>query len=312
MRPQISSRFSASVFLLTYLCAGSLHAQTDTAEGLILTVARSQDLARAALHDAVLPVGSMLDQIGPSSIFLADDLDTRWWSISMGVTASSLSMTSPDYTVADPYGDDKIEGGVGAASADLSMRLFRGYSPSPSVTTAGRVDVLLRLGYSLGDQENLADSIDLGSWAPIYGGGLRIGLLKGPRLPSVSLAAGANHFTRRIFAVEVEGEDASVELDFEQTSAFLLLEVGKSLGWFTPYAVVGTSHQRLQASYLAEIVYGDDSGSSAVIYDAVDDKQTVKLIYGGLELGSGFMRFTFEGGVTDDEPFGRMFLRFNG
>jgi hypothetical protein len=311
MKTHVRTHLLALALLVTAgLGATPALAQGDTAEGLILTVARARDLARTALDDAVLPIGSLLNQIGPSSVFAADDQGFGNWSLSLGAGASKLTMTSPDYTVDDPSGDDAIEGGVGAAYADLSLGLFRGYRLSSGRNTVGSVDLLFRLGYTLGDQENLAEEIDLGSWGPIIGGGLRLGLLKGPGLPSVSLAAGANYFQRRVFAVQIEDEDASVELDFEQTSAFLLLEVGKRLGPLTPYVVGGMTHHRLEAAYRAEVVYGD--GAPAMVRDDVDNKQTAALFYGGLELGSTWLRLSLEGGVSDGDPFGRFFFRIAG
>lgn len=299
--------------LLTGLLAGTAvtaAAQSDSAEGLILSVALAQDLAREALDDAVQPIGSLLNHVGPSSVFAAGERGFGAWSLSVGFAASEFKMTSPDYTLDDPRGDDRIEGGVGAAYADLSLGLFAGFpTGSSTVTTAGSIDLLLRLGATLGDQDDLAEEIDLGSWAPIFGGGLRIGLLDGPSLPSVSIAAGANHFARRTFAVlvDIEDEDAEVALDFEQTTVFALLEVGKSFGWITPYAVAGATHHRLKADYVAEVIYGD---GSATIDDAVDNGQTISTVYGGVEFGGGLFRLDLEAGVADDEPFGRLFFRF--
>lgn len=315
MRPQTRTHRSLLVWMLVglWIAASTAAAQdTDTAEGLILTVALAQDLAREALDDSVAPIGSLLNQIGPSCVFAAEEQGFGRWSLSLGATASKFSITSPDYTLGDPRDGDRIDGGIGAVFADLSLGLFRGYRPSETITTAGSVDLMLRLGYSLGDQDNLAEKIDLGSWAPIYGGGLRFGLLKGPRIPSVSLSAGANSFQRRVFTVQVEDENAAVSLDFEQTSAFLLLEVGKSLGWATPYFVGGLTHHRLQAEYTADIIYGSNENLTATIHDAVDNKQTVDLFFLGVEFGSDLLRLDLEVGTADGESFGRFFLRFSG
>ena len=112
--------------------------------------------------------------------------------------------------------------------------------------------------------------------------------------------------------MQVEDEDAAVNLNFDQTTTFALLEVGKSFGWVTPYIVGGFSHHRLNADYVADVRYGSGDGSTATINDSVDDKQTVNMIFGGLELGSGLLRIDLEAGRAGDEPFGRFFLRFSG
>jgi len=297
---------------LTVLASGSLAQDGNTGEGLILSVARAQQLAEQTLEETVAPLGTLLSQIGPSSVFAAGDQGFGTWSVAIGGAATKFSVSSPDYTLEDPAGEDKIEGGAGAVYLDASLGLFRGYQPSQSVTTSGSVDLLLRLGYSLGDQENLAEKVDLSSYAPIYGGGLRFGLLKGPGLPSISLTTGANFFKRRVFSTTIENEDAQVELDFDQTSTFLLLEIGQSFGWITPYLVGGVTHHRMQADYVADVLYGSDEQSTATIDDSVDIKQTLNMFYGGLEFGSGILRLDLEGGVSDGDPFARFFLRFSG
>lgn len=316
MGPQAPIRSSALVGLLVGLCVvpSTAWAQgVDTPAGLILTVARAQELVRETLDDSVAPIGTMLNQIGPSSVFATGEQGFGRWSLSLGVTASEFTVTNPDYTVADPRGDDQISGGIGSANLDLSLGVFAGYEPSATITTAGSVDLLFRLGVSLGDQDNLAEEIDLSSWAPILGAGMRIGLLKGPDIPAVSLSVGVNYFQRRLFTVQVEDtDDGTVNMDFDQTTTFLLLEVGKSFGWVTPYLVGGRTHNRLNADYVADIVFGSDGSGTAVIDDSVDIKQTVNTIFGGLEFGSGLVRIDLEAGRAGDESFARFFLRFSG
>ena len=316
MGPQARTRSSVLIWLLVGLGSVPVTApaqEVDTAAGLILTVARAQQLVRNTLDDSVAPIGTMLNHLGPTSVFAAGEQGFGSWSLALGVTASEFNVTNPDYTVSDPFGDDQISGGIGSANVDLSLGVFRGYEPSASITTTGSVDLLFRLGFSLGDQENLAEDIDLSSWAPILGAGMRIGLLKGPRVPAVSLSMGVNYFQRRLFTVQVEDTDGGgVNMDFDQTSTFLLLEVGKSFGWVTPYLAGGRTHNRLNADYVADIVYGSGGSATAVINDSVVNKQSVNLIFGGLEFGSGLVRFDLEAGRSGDESFGRFFLRFAG
>ena len=178
-------------------------------------------------------------------------------------------------------------------------------------------DLLLRLGFTLGDQEDLGEEIDLSSLAPIFGAGLRLGVVKGEKLPSISIAGGINFFQNRTFKVQGEVEEGGeitpfeVELNMQQTSVFFLLEVGKQLGWVTPYLVGGVANHRLEASYGAEVVYDIDAEAVRAT-DDLDLKETQGIVFGGVELGGGLFRFVLQAGVSGDESFGTFFLRFTG
>jgi hypothetical protein len=308
----------AVALLLVFICCGAARGQqrdrfqASTPEGLLLTIVLAQDLAEAALEDAVAPLGSLMGQIGPSAIYAASQQGAGNWSLSLGAAGATYELTNPDYTLDDPRGADRLEGGIGAFSADLSLGLLQGYHSSGRISGLGSVDLLLRLGYTLGDQANL-EEIDFSSWAPIFGGGLRFGVLRGPGLPCISLAAGVNHFTRRTYSVvgETSGRDFEVNLDFEQTSYFFLLEIGKRFGFVTPYMSAGAVRNRLVADYDAGVIYDADS-EIVTVRDAIDSQQTSGLFLAGLEVGRGLIRLDLEGGVLGDSTHGKVFLRISG
>lgn len=293
--------------VMTTWPALDLRAQ-NSPEEFLLTVARAKELARGALDDLVLPIGTLLVQIGPSSVYAGGGQGPGRLSVALGGAGGPLTIQSPDYTEPDPTGTDQIEAGVGAAYADVSIGLVPG-SSGPRVEGVGSVDLLLRLGYTLGDQPDIGDEVDLGSLKPIYGIGTRVGILKGPGLPAISLAAGVNVFQKRTFGVQdtEDGTPFEVRLDLEQTTKFALLEIAKKAGFFTPYLAVGIADHGLDAEYVSEVVY--DAPAKAIVTDIVESDKSRGVFFGGLEIGGGLVRFTLQGGFSGGEPFGNVFLR---
>jgi hypothetical protein len=286
----------------------------NSPEELILTVARAQELASAAIGDASSPLGILLLQIGPSSSYSWGDQGLGHFSLALGGVGAAFSITSPDYTDSDPSGADRIDGPVGAFYSDLSIGLWEGHSGG-RVRSVGSVDFLFRLGYTLGDQTDIVDNLDLGSLKPIVGAGLRVGLLKGDGLPSVSLAGGINFLQRRTFEVRGTAFGGAVSrpfvvsLNLKQKGAFLLTEVGKRFGFITPYAAGGIVSQRLEADYDSEVWY-DVNSSSVGVHDDLEFEETRGVVFGGLGFGSGLLRFALEGGVAGSEPYGTFFINF--
>jgi hypothetical protein len=309
----LESLISVLIWVSAIGCTGAALGQ-DSPEDWILTVDRARDLAQDALADAVVPLGNLLNQLGPAGVFAsAGDRLPSSWSISLGATASGFDITNPDYTVTDPRGADRIDGTIGAVYVDASAGLFRGYGASTGTRRHGSVELLLRAGATLGDQPDLANKVDFSRWAPIFGAGLRIGVLQGQRVPAVSLSMGVNYLARRTFTVRIEDSDdrdAEVNLTFRQTSGFLLLEAGYPLGVLTPYFAGGVAHHRLEAHYTAEVFSGDSY--AATIRDAVDDGQGIGTLLGGLEFGRGTARWGLEAGVSGKETFGQFYFRLVG
>lgn len=304
-----------AVLMLGGLCAtpGRTLAQ-NSPEELILTVARAQQLAGAAIGDAASPIGILLLQIGPSGAFAWSDQGLGHASLALGGSGAAFSITNPDYTESDPAGADRIEGPVGGFYSDVSIGLWEGHSTG-RLRSLGSIDFLFRLGYTLGDQTDIVDNLDLGSLKPIVGAGLRVGLLKGPGLPSVSLAGGVNFLQSRTFEVRGTAFGGSVSrpfvvsLSLKQKSAFFLAEIGKQFGFITPYAAGGVVRQRLESSYDSEVWY-DVNSSSVGVSDELDFTETRGVAFGGLGFGSGLLRFALEGGVAGDEPYGTFFINF--
>ncbi len=288
----------------------------NSPEELVLTVARARMLANQALEDGVTPIGAMLVQLGPSTTYAAGSQGFGGWSLSAGGVAASFDITNPDYELSDPTGSDRIEGGIGAFYGDLSLGLYKGYDSGESHSILS-ADLLLRLGFTLGDQDDLDNEIDLGSLAPIFGAGLRLGVIKGEKLPSISISGGISFFQNRTFKVQGEVEEGGqtapfeVELEMQQTSAFVLLEVGKQFGWITPYLAGGLGNHRLEARYSAEVIYDIDA-EPVQAGDDLDLLKTQGVAFGGAELGSGLFRFVLQLGISGDETFGTFFLRFTG
>jgi hypothetical protein len=294
--------------LATTLAPASARAQGD-AWGLVMQVARAQQLATQALMDIQTPVGAVLSRISPGGAYASGDRGLGYWSLSLGATGMEFEITNPDYTEVGPDGSPaSITGPFGAAFADVELGLFSGYN-TDRLHQVGSVDLLLRAGATLGDQERLAEDVQLDSIEPILGAGLRLGLLRGEGLPAVSVSAGWNFFLERTFRVQAEesGETYDIVLDFDQDTMFLIGELSKQFSFITPYGGGGLLWHHLQADYTAEVVY---STGTAGLADQLATHDRQELLYGGLELGSGVFRLVGEGGTSGGDPFGTVFLRF--
>lgn len=273
-------------------------------EALILRAAQARDLIDQALADVVEPVGGLLGRISPSSSFATANHGLGYSAVSLGATGLRFEITDPDYTEVDASGTPaSIEGGAGAVFMDVEIGLFEGYGRTGRAKNMGAVDLLLRFGATVGDQENLAEKVDLQSWSPIFGAGFRVGILRGERLPSVSLSGGLNHFTERRFSVigDVDGDPFEVDLDLRQSTIFLLAEVGKQWRGVLPFAGVGVVWHDLDAEFRGEVLQGDEFARLA---DQVNHKATGANLFGGLELGSSFLRLVLEAGVSSGQPYG--------
>lgn len=299
--------------LLLVLFAGPAAAQSSPEE-VILRAAQASELTQQALEDVVDPIGGLLGRISPSSSYGTANRGFGYFALSFGATGLQFNITDPDYTqVTAGESAGEITGPAGAIFADAEIGLFSGYGRTSKLKNVGSVDLLVRLGATLGDQDDLGNELDLGSLAPIYGLGARIGLIRGDDLPSVSLSAGTNHFAKRRFAVqgEFEGDPFVVALDFKQSSSFLLLEVGKQWRGFLPFLGGGGVWHRLKSDVAAEIVYETNNGTERTVTSegfAVDGNHGV--FFGGLELGVGIFRVVMEGGVSSGSPYGSFFLKF--
>jgi hypothetical protein len=283
----------------------------NSPEELVLIVARAKELAALALEDAVSPIGALLFQIGPSGGFAWGDQGFGHFTISLGGRGTPLSITNPDYTAEDPGGADRIESPAGAFYTDLSVGLWPGHQGG-KVQGVGSGSLLLRLGYTLGDQSDIVDDLDVTSLKPIYGIGLRLGLLKGAGLPSVSVAVGANFLQRRTFKVPgtafggTDSRSFEVVLSLKQSGTFLLGEVGKRFGIITLYGAGGVVGQHLEAQYDSEVWY-DANSNSVDIGDDLEFETSSGVFLGGLGFG-GTVRLVLEGGMWEGEPFGTFFL----
>lgn len=284
-------------------------------EELVLYVARAQDLAGQTLDDAVPRIGVLMAGIGPSSAAATGEQGFGHGSLSLGSRGAEFSVTNPDYSVSDPAGDDRVDGAIAAAYADLSLGLLH-LDRGPRTTVLGSLDLLLRYGLTVGDQPNIADSVDLGQLKSIYGAGLRFGLLAGRDVPRVSLAAGVNHLAARTFSVNgliVDGDTEvpyRVDLEFAETSYFALLEVSRKFGVITPYFAGGLTRHHLTSDYAAVVVFDADAAEQSRLADAVEIWQTQPIAYGGVELG-GRLGLVLEGGVTEDGGFGSVYLHLH-
>ena len=301
--------------LATLLPASASRAQTS-AEELILTTRLAVDLANQALTDAVTPVGGLLGRISPSGAYASDGHGFGYAALSVGAVGLQFEMTSPDYQFYKSNGfADTVEGPAAAIYADLELGLYRGV-PWGKLRNVGSIDLLVRYGLTIGDQENLGDSdLDVGqvleTLEPIYGAGARIGLLRGPGLPAVSVSLGFNHFVERSFGFEgeVDGTPFAIGLDLEQTSSFYLLEVSKRLAFLTPYVGVGRVHHSMTSSYAAQIVVEGALGVTT-IGDGVDVNTDHSNFFGGLELFAGApVRLNLEAGALDGDAYGNVSLR---
>lgn len=289
-------------------------AQTS-AEELVLTSRLAVDLANQALEDVVLPLGGLLGRISPGSGYASGAHGIGWAAVSVGAVGLQFEMTSPDYEFFKRNGiADVIEGPAAAVYADFEVGLYRGV-PVGTARNVGSIDLLLRWGLTLGDQDDLGDDIDVSkvidTLEPIYGAGARIGLLRGPGLPAVSMSFGFNHFVERSFRYlgEVDDQPFAVGLGIEQTSSFLMFEVAKDLGFFTPYVGAGRVKHAMNSSYAAEIrISGSDENTT--IGEDVDVKLTHTNLFGGLELFPGSpVRLVIEAGALDDTAYGSFALR---
>ncbi len=290
------------------LPASSARAQ-DTAWGLILQVTRAQQLAEQTLKDVQTPLGAVLARISPGSAYATGERGLGYWALSLGATGLRFDITNPDYTQVDAAGHPaSITGPFGAAYADLEVGIFSGYSPG-HMHDIGCVDVLLRGGVTIGDQGNLANEVDLQHLGPLLGAGLRVGLLRGDGLPSISLSSGVNFFDQRTFKVRVQqaGNDYDITLELRQNTFFLLGEISKQFWAVTPYGGGGLLHHHLEASYAAQVAY---STGSVEVHGAPHLSESESIVFGGLELGSGFLRIVGEGGASGGEPYGTFYLRF--
>jgi hypothetical protein len=290
------------------VCAPEALAQ-DPPEELVLRTALANDLTQQALRGIIEPIGGLLGRISPSSSYATANRGLGYGAVSIGVTALQFEITDPDYTKVDAAGNaGTLDGPAAAAFADFEIGLFEGYGKRGKTNNVGSLDLLIRLGASLGDQNDLAEKIDTSSWAPIFGGGLRLGLLRGENFPSISVSAGVNRFTERTFRVlgDVDGEPFEVAFDLDQTSAFVLAEIGKQWGGYLPFLGVGRVWHDLEARYRANVVV---QGGEAQIDNPVDVSAAKSLLFGGVELGSGFFRIVLEAGSSSGEPYGTFFFK---
>jgi hypothetical protein len=298
----------AVLSMVSFVGVSPASAQSSPEE-IILLSRQAVDLANESLSDVVAPIGGLLGRISPSSSFASGNRGLGYAALSVGGTALNFEMTDPDYTALEGGGSpDIVEGLAAAIFADLELGLFSGYGRDSRAKNIGSVDLLIRVGSSLGAQEDLEDDLDLGSWAPIYGAGFRIGLLRGEELPSVSLSFGFNHFTERTFSVlgESEGEEFSVDLDFKETSRFFLLEVGKRWKQLIPFAGLGATWSRFEANYDAEVVYDLTSTSTDIIKvgDSVDLNDRQGIFFAGVELGATtYVRIVLEAGAVSGDGY---------
>lgn len=313
------ARKQTRAFVLLILAAGLLEAgpagAQSTPEELILYVARAQDLARQTLTEAAPRLGLLMAGIGPASASSTAERGLGHVSLSVGARGAEFDVTNPDYTVADPAGEDRVDGAVAAAYADLGLGLLhRDRGPRPTVL--GSLDLLLRLGLTVGDQPNIADSVDIEHLKSIYGAGLRLGLLDGRNVPRVSLAAGVSHLVERRFSVAgtfTEDDTAvpyRVDLDFKETSYFAMLEVGKDFGGIAPYVAVGATRHHLESRYTAVVVFDANASEQSEIADAVDVWHTQAVALGGIEFGRR-LGLVLEGGTTADGAFGSLYLHLH-
>ena len=287
----------------------------SSAEELILTTRLAVDLANEALEDVVVPLGGLLGRISPSSSYASDAHGLGFAALTLGTVGLQFKMTNPDYDFYRNNGfAETVEGPAAAVYADLELGLYRGV-PWGNAHNVGSIDLLLRYGLTLGDQEDLSEDLDVGkvidTLAPIYGAGARIGLMRGPGLPAVSVSLGFNHFVERSFRFtgDVDGVPFAVGLDLAQTSNFVLLEVAKQFSFLTPYAGVGRVSQAMDASYAADIVVSGSSESSTIGED-VDVRATHTNLFGGLELFTGApVRLSLEAGSLDGTAYGSVALR---
>lgn len=308
-------RFVFAATALVALASTSRNATAQSAEELILTSRLAVDLANEALNDVVLPIGGLLGRISPSSGYASDAHGWGFAALTLGAVGLQFEMTNPDYELYRENGFvDTVEGPAGAVYADLELGVYRGV-PWGKAQNVGSIDVLVRYGLTLGDQENLGEDIDvnkvLETLEPIYGAGARIGLLRGPGLPAVSVSLGFNHFVERTFRFtgEVDNEQFAIGLVLAQTSSFYLLEVAKEFGFLTPYLGVGRVHHSMNSDYAADIrISGSDSNTT--IGDGVDVRATHTNLFGGLELfSSSLVRLNLEAGSLDDTFYGSFALR---
>ena len=313
------SRLHAGAAALVLLAGGTLFSPEraraqNSPEELILEVSRARDLAVLALEDLVGPVGLMLLRIGPSSAFASDPRGLGHGSLTFGAVAGALTLTSPDYTDADPTGGDRIDAAVGSVNTDITIGLASGRAIG-RLEGVGSVDVLLRLGYTLGDQDDIADNVDVGSLKSILGAGLRIGVLKGEGLPAVSLAGGFNVLRRRTFNVRGTASNNGatklfvIALELEQTTAFAMAEIAKRLGFVTPFAAFGVAGHTFESHYDSEVVY-DATSNSVIVSVVVEIKRTSGIALAGLEFGAGPAGIVLEGGTAGGEAFGAFYIRF--
>ncbi len=308
-----SVRFAPLVVFILGLGVQRAGAQ-GSPEELALYVARAQDLAREMITDATPRIGVLMLGIGPSSAVATDVHGRGHFSLALGGRGAGFTVTNPDYRAADPTGADQIDAGVGAVYGDASVGLL--YRDHGGRTTVlGSLDLLLRLGLTVGDQANIANRVDLGKLKRMIGAGVRVGLLAGRHVPQVSLSLGVNHLVERRFSVagEVEGATSSVpyhvDLDFDETTYFGLLEVGKDLGFVAPYLAAGIGRHHLNSRYDAIIVFDADAPEQPRVDDTINVWSTRTLACGGFEFGQT-VSLVCEGGVTEDGPFGSFYLRF--
>lgn len=305
---------AVAVFTLVSGTASRSQAQSS-AEELILTSRLAVDLAHQALEDVVLPVGGLLGRISPSSGYASDAHGWGFAALTLGAVGLQFEMTNPDYDFYKQNGfADTVEGPAAAVYADLELGLYRGV-PWGKARNVGSIDLLVRYGLTLGDQDDLGEDIDvnkvLETLEPIYGAGARIGLLRGPGLPAVSFSFGVNHFVQRSFRFtgEVDGQEFAIGLDLEQTSSFFLFEVAKQLSFVTPYVGAGRVSHSMSSNYAADIRISGSS-SDTTIGEDVDVRVSHSNFFGGLELFTGGpVRLNLEAGSLDDTAYGSVALR---
>ncbi len=294
-----------------------VQAQTQ-AEELILTSKLAIDLANQALTDAALPIGALLGRIGPSGSMASDRHGFGYLAVSGGIVGLPFKMTNPDYTIYKELGrPEMVDGAAATLFADFEIGLFRG-AQTRGFENVGAIDLLLRYGLTVGDQENINETdIDFGTvmstLEPIYGAGLRIGLLRGGKLPTLSVSFGFNKFQERVFGFkgDVEGNPIAVRLSLEQVSSYFRFEAAKRLSFLTLFAGAGIMNHDMESGYRADIVVTDSGSSlSATVSDGVVVDQTDRLLFGGIELfSSAPIRLGGEAGILDDTAFGSVSLR---
>lgn len=297
------------------LCRPLAAAAQPSPEAMALYVARARELARESLIDAAAPVGVLLLGGGPTSAAASPRRGLGHGTLSVGARAVEFRVTNPDYTVADPAGADAVDGYIGAVYADLGLGLLN-LDRGPRVTVLGSVDLLLRYGLTVGDQADIADRIDFGKLKSLFGAGLRLGLLAGRGVPTVSFSAGVNHLQERTFQAQgdiVEDDTRvpfAVALEFAETNYYALLEISAAWLGVVPYVAGGLTRHHLDARYAAVVVFDVDATEQPPTAGTIDLWESQGVVYGGLAIGRR-VGLVLEAGAAGDQGFASIYLQFH-